>query len=67
MIRWSYHSLRMICQKSIELGLDGYVSFYAKTGLVTHYEETLGAISISKQRMFIDEIAAALLVNKYMR
>ena len=57
----------MICQKSIELGLDGYVSFYAKTGLVTHYEETLGAISISKQRMFIDEIAAALLVNKYMR
>ena len=45
--------------------LDGVVSFVAKTRLVQHYEQTLGAKLFGMNRMFIDTKEATLLTTKY--
>jgi hypothetical protein len=56
------------CKKSFELGFDGYVAFTAKTNLVEHYIQTLGAQSIySKERMAIFTSPAKILVNSYYK
>ncbi len=56
------------CKLSFELGFDGYVSFTAKSQLVKHYQESLGAISIyTKERMAIPSESARKLVNSYYK
>ena len=53
------------CKRSFELGFDGFVAFTAKTILIDHYRNTLGAISIGGQRMAIEEKQASELVKRY--
>jgi hypothetical protein len=54
------------CKMSFELGFDGYVAFTAKTNLVPHYIEALGAqVIYSQNRMGIFTLAAKNLVNSY--
>jgi hypothetical protein len=53
------------CKVSHEFGFDGFVAFDAKTALVGHYQKTLGATIAGGTRMFIDEVAAQKLINRY--
>ena len=51
---------------AFELGFNGFVAFEAKTELISHYEQSLGARRIrDTQRMYLDEEAANNLVLKY--
>lgn len=51
---------------SLDLGYDGYVAFVAKSELIGHYAETLGAKQLGRSpRMCIDRDAAARLINQY--
>ena len=52
------------CMMSFKLGFEGVVAFFAKTKLIEHYENTLGAESIfGNNRMAIFSSAAKKLVN----
>jgi len=53
------------CKRSLECGYGGCVVFTAKTKLIKHYIETLGACIIAGQRMAILEREAHFLINKY--
>jgi hypothetical protein len=53
------------CKLSFQRGGDGYVSFTAKTKLIDHYIETLGAIHFGGHLMVINSTAALKLINKY--
>ncbi len=54
------------CKNSFEHGYDGFVSFLAKTNLVPHYEQSLGAKRIgSSTRMIIETEAAFALARQY--
>ena len=53
------------CKRSEECGFDGNVAFTAKTKLIQHYVQTLGACIIRGQRMAILEREAIFLINKY--
>jgi len=55
------------CKISFQRGFDGYVSFTAKTKLIEHYEQTLGAQHFGRQLMIINTIAAKKLVDKYFK
>ncbi len=55
------------CKKSREVGYDGFVVFIAKTKLIEHYKETLGAKLISSQRMIIEDEQANKLINQYFK
>jgi hypothetical protein len=55
------------CKMSFELNYDGVVSFIAKTQLIAHYEQTLGAKLFSGNRMFIDTKEAFILTTKYFK
>jgi len=55
------------CKLSFERKYDGVVSFIAKTQLVKHYEQTLGAKFFAGNRMFIDTKEAVTLVTKYFK
>ncbi len=55
------------CKMSFEKNYDGVVSFIAKTQLVTHYEQTLGAKLFGGNRMFIDTKEAFILTTKYFK
>lgn len=56
------------CKMSFESGFEGFVAFTAKTELVHHYIQTLGAQLIyGKNRMAIFPEAAEKLVNSYFR
>jgi hypothetical protein len=55
------------CKLSFERKYDGVVSFIAKTQLIKHYEQTLGAKLFSGNRMFIDTKEAVTLVAKYFK
>lgn len=50
---------------SYELGHGGCVYFDAKTKLIEYYEKELGAKLIGSARMFIDEVAARRLYERY--
>ena len=51
---------------AFEWGFQGFVAFEAKTELISHYEQSLGARRIrDSQRMYLDEEAASNLVAKY--
>lgn len=53
------------CKLSFQRGGEGYVSFIAKTKLIEHYSDTLGAIHMGGQLMVINTPAALQLMNKY--
>ena len=53
------------CKTSIDAGFDGFVSFYAKTNLIEHYQKALGATKMGNQLMVIEAIAARKLVHCY--
>jgi hypothetical protein len=55
------------CKISEENNFDGYVSFIAKTELIEHYRNSLGAKLVSNQSMIIDEIAAKKLITRYFK
>jgi hypothetical protein len=56
------------CKMSFELGFDGYVAFTAKTQLIDHYAQTLGAQLIyGHNRMAIATNSAKKLVNSYYK
>ena len=53
------------CKISFERGYEGFVAFDAKTKLIDHYRETLGASVFRGQRMFIRTEAALKLIRNY--
>ena len=55
------------CKTSFQKGYDGFVAFTAKTRLINHYKETLGAYHFKNQRMIIDTEPAKFLVTKYFK
>lgn len=55
------------CKISFQKGFDGFVAFNAKTNLITHYEESLGAYHFKGQRMIIETESAKILVKKYFK
>lgn len=56
------------CKISFESGFGGFVAFTAKTELIHHYVQTLGAqVIYGKNRMAIFPEAAGKLVNSYFR
>jgi hypothetical protein len=55
------------CKLSRENGYSGVVSFFAKTKLIEHYVETLGAKVLFANQMLIDEKAANKLILKYFK
>jgi len=55
------------CKMSFELNYDGVVSFIAKTQLIAHYEQTLGAKLFNGNRMYIDTKEAYILTIKYFK
>lgn len=60
------HLFAIACLFSLKSGCDGYVAFTSKTNLVAHYQEKLNAQIIKGCRMYIDENAARVLINKYI-
>lgn len=60
------HLFAEAAKQSKNAGYDGFVFFDAKTDLIEHYKEHIGATQIgNSQRMFIDETAAEALLSKY--
>lgn len=55
------------CKLSFQLGFDGFVAFTAKTQLVQHYEETLGAFHFGGHKMIIPTHSSKFLVEKYFK
>ena len=55
------------CKTSIEKGYEGFLAFDAKTSLIKHYQETLGATHFRGQRMFIQPSAALKLIAQYFK
>jgi hypothetical protein len=55
------------CKVSFQKGYDGYVAFTAKTNLIKHYEESLGAFHFKNQRMIIETESSKNLVKKYFK
>lgn len=61
------HLFAIACQVSLDAGCDGFVVFTSKSDLVEYYKEKLNAGIFRDIRMYIDENAAQILLNKYMR
>ena len=61
------HLFAEACRQSFEKGFDGYVYFTAKSKLIRHYEEALGAKLINPRDrvMLIESRAALTLVQRY--
>lgn len=55
------------CKMSFESGFEGVVGFRAKTSLIKHYMDTLGAEILFRDRMCIWEKSARKLVNSYFK
>ena len=55
------------CKVSFEKSYHGVVSFIAKTQLIEHYHQTLGAKLFGGNRMFIDTREAFTLVKQYFK
>ncbi|MDR2847635.1 MAG: hypothetical protein LBV39_00880, partial [Bacteroidales bacterium] len=55
------------CKLSLQHGHEGNVGFIAKTKLIPHYEQTLGAVHIGGHRMIIHTPQAQILINKYFK
>ncbi|MDE6600594.1 MAG: hypothetical protein K2K90_00235 [Lachnospiraceae bacterium] len=61
------HLFAIACQVSFDAGYDGFVAFTSKSDLVEYYKEKLNAGVFRDRRMYIDEEAAQILLDKYMR
>lgn len=61
------HLFAIACKISVDAGCEGFVAFTSKSSLIEHYKETLGAKVLNGQRMFIDEAAAHVLIEKYLK
>lgn len=61
------HLFAIACQVSFDAGYDGFVAFTSKSDLVEYYKEKLNAGVFRGRRMYIDEKAAQILLDKYMR
>ena len=59
------HLFAIACKLSWDAGNEGYVQFKAKSSLVEHYRETLGAQNIDAQNMYIDSYGALKLIQTY--
>jgi len=55
------------CKLSFQRGHDGNLAFIAKTQLIKHYEETLGALHFGGRLMIIETQAALKLIDKYFK
>jgi hypothetical protein len=55
------------CKLSFQRGNEGNVSFIAKSQLIKHYIETLGAFHFGGRLMIIENDAALKLINKYFK
>ena len=55
------------CKISFQRGGAGFVSFQAKTKLIDHYIDTLGACHFGNHLMVIDTTGAHKLVDKYFK
>ncbi|MBM2816563.1 MAG: hypothetical protein HW421_3325 [Ignavibacteria bacterium] len=55
------------CKLSFEKNYEGIVSFIAKTQLIEHYKETLGAKVFGNNLMYIDTKESMILVNNYFK
>jgi len=55
------------CKMSFDAGFDGFVGFKAKTRLIQHYIDTLGAELLFRDRMSISGSSAKKLVNSYYK
>ena len=53
------------CRRSVDEGSDGFVALTAKTNLIKHYEESLGAVHFKDGRMIIPDTAAQVLIKMY--
>lgn len=61
------HLFAIACQISLDAGCDDFVAFTSKSDLVEYYKEKLNAGVFRDRRMYIDENAAQILLDKYMR
>ena len=55
------------CKGSVDKGYEGFLAFDAKTSLIKHYQESLGATYFRGQRMFIETSAAMKLISQYFK
>ncbi len=55
------------CKVSFQNGFDGFLSFTAKTKLISHYERSLGAYHFGNHLMIINTKAAQELIDKYFK
>lgn len=56
------------CKVSFDLKFDGFVGFLAKSALIGHYKNTIGATQVfNTTRMIIYPDAARVLVNSYYK
>jgi len=55
------------CKKSFQQSFDGFVVFTAKTALIQHYIDSLGANILAGQRMYIPTHSSQVLVDKYFK
>lgn len=56
-----------VCRLSFHRGFEGYVAFTAKTKLINHYENTLGAENVGGHLMVINRQSALKLIDKYFK
>lgn len=55
------------CKLAFQRGFEGFVSFTAKTKLIEHYENTLGAYHFGNHLMILETKASKMLVDKYFK
>ena len=55
------------CKLSFQRGNEGNVSFIAKSQLVKHYVDSLGAFHFGGRLMIIEKESALKLINKYFK
>ena len=55
------------CKSSFDAGFEGFVAFRAKTRLIQHYKDTLGATLIFRDRMSISGNSSKKIVNSYYK
>jgi hypothetical protein len=54
-----------VCKLSFDLEFQGFIAFTPKTELIQHYQQSLGAELIFRNRMTITTKSAKKLVNLY--
>ena len=61
------HLFAIVCKESFDSGFEGYVTFYSKSNLMSHYREYLGAsvINEKERKLVLDTTASRRLVSTY--